>query len=91
VARAGRGLALVRAERRSRQAGQALPPAGRRRGGAGGPHGGRGDPRAVLDWGARTAPSFIRLPAGVAMAIGAFLVYVFRPPLIDEARSLRPC
>ena len=46
--------------------------------------GGRGDPRAVLDWGARTAPSFIRLPAGVAMAIGAFLVHVFRPPLIDE-------
>jgi hypothetical protein len=36
--------------------------------------------RTVLDWWANAGPSLIRLPAGVAMAIGGALVYVFRPP-----------
>ena len=40
--------------------------------------------RTVLDWWASAGPSFIRLSAGVAMAIGAFVVYVLRPPLIAE-------
>jgi len=40
--------------------------------------------RAVLAWWASAGPSFIRLSAGVAMAIGGFVVYVLRPPLIDE-------
>ena len=36
--------------------------------------------RAVLSWWASAAPSLRRLAAGVAMALGGFLVYVFRPP-----------
>ena len=35
---------------------------------------------AVLDWWASVGPSFRRLDAGVAVALGGFLVYVFRPP-----------
>lgn len=36
--------------------------------------------RAVLDWSVSAGPSVLRLVAGVAMAIGGFLVYVFRRP-----------
>jgi hypothetical protein len=36
--------------------------------------------RAVLDWSASEGRSFMRLAAGVTMAIGSFLVYVFRRP-----------
>jgi len=35
---------------------------------------------AVLDWWASIGPSLRRLEAGVAVALGGFLVYVFRPP-----------
>ena len=34
---------------------------------------------AVLDWWASVGPSFRRLEAGAAVAIGGFLAYVFRP------------
>ena len=40
--------------------------------------------RAVLNWWASAGPSFMRLAAGVAMAIGGFLVYVFRPPALAK-------
>ena len=37
--------------------------------------------RAVLNWFASAGPFFMmRLDAGVGMALGGFLVYVFRPP-----------
>ena len=36
--------------------------------------------RAILDWWTGAGPSFMRIPAVVAIAIGGFLVYVFRPP-----------
>ena len=35
---------------------------------------------AVLDWWASVGPSFRRLEAGVAVAIGGFFLYMFRPP-----------
>ena len=35
---------------------------------------------AVLDWWASVGPSLRRLDAGVGMALGGFLVYVFRTP-----------
>ena len=35
---------------------------------------------AVLDWWASVGPSLRRLEAGVAVALGGLLVYVFRPP-----------
>jgi len=41
--------------------------------------------RAVLDWFASAGPLLMRLDAGVGMAIGGFLVYVFRAP----ARRIR--
>ncbi len=37
-------------------------------------------PRAVLNWLASAGPLLMRLDAGVGMAIGGFLVYVFRTP-----------
>jgi hypothetical protein len=36
--------------------------------------------RAVLDWLASAGPLLMRLDAGVGMALGGFLVYVFRTP-----------
>ena len=36
--------------------------------------------RAVLDWWASAGPLLMRLDAGVGMALGGFLVYVFRSP-----------
>jgi len=36
--------------------------------------------RAVVDWLASVGPWSLRLAAGVGMAIGAFIVYVFRTP-----------
>ena len=36
--------------------------------------------RAVLDWFASAGPLLMRLAAGVGMAMGGFLVYVFRAP-----------
>jgi hypothetical protein len=36
--------------------------------------------RAGLAWSASAPPSFIRLAAGVGIATGGFLVYVFRAP-----------
>jgi hypothetical protein len=36
--------------------------------------------RAALDWWASAGPFLMRLDAGVGMAIGGFLVYVFRTP-----------
>ena len=36
--------------------------------------------RAVLNWFANAGPLLMRLDAGVGMAIGGFLVYVFRTP-----------
>ena len=36
--------------------------------------------RAVLNWWASAGPLLTRLDAGVGMAIGGFLVYVFRTP-----------
>ena len=36
--------------------------------------------RAVLNWLASAGPLLMRLDAGVGMAIGGFLVYVFRTP-----------
>ena len=36
--------------------------------------------RAVLDWFASAGPLLMRLDAGVGMAMGGFLVYVFRAP-----------
>jgi hypothetical protein len=36
--------------------------------------------RAVLDWFASAGPLLTRLDAGVGMALGGFLVYVFRTP-----------
>jgi hypothetical protein len=36
--------------------------------------------QAVLNWFASAGPLVMRLDAGVGMAIGGFLVYVFRPP-----------
>jgi hypothetical protein len=36
--------------------------------------------RAVLDWLATAGPLLMRLDAGVGMAMGGFLVYVFRTP-----------
>ena len=35
---------------------------------------------ALLDWWSGAGRPFMRLAAGVAMAIGGFLVYAFRPP-----------
>ena len=35
---------------------------------------------AVLDWWASVGPSLRRFEAGVAVPLGGFLVYVFRPP-----------
>ena len=35
---------------------------------------------AVLDWWASVGPSLRRLDAGLAVALGGLLVYVFRPP-----------
>ena len=35
---------------------------------------------AVLDWWTSVGPSLRRLEAGLAVALGGFLVYVFRPP-----------
>lgn len=35
---------------------------------------------AILDWWASIGPSLRRLEAGVAVALGGFFVYVFRPP-----------
>jgi hypothetical protein len=37
--------------------------------------------QAVVDWLANTEPSFMRVDAVVGMAIGGFLVYVFRAPV----------
>jgi|SRR5579871_2393778 len=37
--------------------------------------------RAVLDWLGQAGPWSMRLDATVAMALGGFLVYVFRPPM----------
>jgi hypothetical protein len=42
--------------------------------------------RAVLDWWATAGPSFTRVAASVPMAIGGFLVYIFRPPAPAQAR-----
>jgi hypothetical protein len=42
--------------------------------------------RAVLDWFTKAGPSFMRLTAGVAMAIGGFLSYVFRPAARPRVR-----
>src|SRR2546423_15178617 len=36
--------------------------------------------RAVLNWLANAGPLLMRLDAGVGMALGGFLVYVFRTP-----------
>jgi hypothetical protein len=36
--------------------------------------------RAVLNWWASAGPLWMRLVAGVGMAVGGFLVYVFRAP-----------
>ena len=36
--------------------------------------------QAVLNWLASAGPLWMRLDAGVGMAMGGFLVYVFRPP-----------
>jgi NAD/NADP transhydrogenase beta subunit len=36
--------------------------------------------RAVLDWLASAGPLLMRVDAGVGMALGGFLVYVFRTP-----------
>jgi hypothetical protein len=36
--------------------------------------------RAVLNWFASAGPLLMRLAAGVGMAFGGFLVYVFRTP-----------
>jgi hypothetical protein len=36
--------------------------------------------RAVLNWFASAGPLLMRLDAGVGMALGGFLVYVFRAP-----------
>jgi hypothetical protein len=36
--------------------------------------------RAVLDWLASAGPLLMRLDAGVGMALGGFLVYMFRAP-----------
>ena len=36
--------------------------------------------RAVLNWFATAGPLLMRLDAGVGLALGAFLVYVFRTP-----------
>jgi hypothetical protein len=36
--------------------------------------------RAVLDWLASAGPLLMRLDAGMGMAMGGFLVYVFRAP-----------
>lgn len=40
--------------------------------------------RAVLDWLASAGPLLIRLDAAVGMALGGFLVYVFRTPTRRE-------
>ena|SRR5579864_4546842 len=37
--------------------------------------------RAVLNWLAKAGPLLMRLDASVGMAIGGFLVYVFRTPI----------
>jgi hypothetical protein len=37
--------------------------------------------KAVLNWWASAGPLLMRLDAGVGMAIGGFLVYVFRMPM----------
>ena len=36
--------------------------------------------QAVLNWWASAGPLVLRLDAGLGMAMGGFLVYVFRPP-----------
>jgi hypothetical protein len=36
--------------------------------------------RTVLNWLATARPLFMRFDAGVGIAVGGFLVYVFRPP-----------
>jgi uncharacterized membrane protein len=43
--------------------------------------------RAVLDWWASAGPSFIRLAACAAMAIGGLLVYVFLLPAAVRTRQ----
>jgi hypothetical protein len=45
--------------------------------------------RAVLDWLANAGPSLMRLDAAVGMALGGFLVYVFRSP-IRRATEVSP-
>jgi hypothetical protein len=46
--------------------------------------------RAVLNWFASAGPLLMRLDAGVGMAIGGFLVYVFRPPARRATSLNRP-
>ena len=41
---------------------------------------------AAINWWASAAPSLKRFTAGVAMALGGFLVYVFRPPAPAHVR-----
>ena len=37
--------------------------------------------RAIMNWAASAGPLWMRFAASVAMALGGFLVYVFRPPV----------
>ena len=42
--------------------------------------------RAVMGWWASGGPLFMRLAAGLAMAIGGFLVYLFLPRALARAK-----